>query len=97
MDHHVVVPDGFWHEVERDVTARVEAALITRQSSRAPLLSYLHDLETLVRSEYDRRQTVQIIASGRSLLEDRTVLGPSDVPFANDIGVSRAEGGSGNV
>jgi len=78
------------HKVERDVTTKVEAAPITRQRSKVPVLSCLRDLERLVRSKCDRRRTVQIIASGRSLLGDRIVLGPSDVPLANDIWLSGA-------
>jgi hypothetical protein len=75
----------FWIELERDVASQVYAALHKGKISYVPLISYLRDLETMARAECDRRQTVQIIASGRSLLGDRTVLGPSDGPFTRPV------------
>jgi hypothetical protein len=64
-------PDGFWDNLERVVSAKVESALRDRGARREPVIEYLRHLEEMVRSECDRRQTVQIIASGRSLLGDR--------------------------
>jgi hypothetical protein len=75
----------FWIELERDVASQVDAALNKGKISHVPLISYLRDLETMARTECDRHQTVQIIASGRSLLGDRTVLGPSDGPFTRPV------------
>ena len=75
----------FWIELERDVGSQVDAALNKGKISHVPLISYLRDLETMARTECDRRQTVQIIASGRSLLGDRTVLGPSDGAFTRPV------------
>lgn len=69
-------PDGFWDNLERVVSARVESALRDRKVRREPVIEYLRHLEEMVRSESDRRQTVQIIASGRSLLGDRVAVAP---------------------
>ncbi|MCJ2014739.1 hypothetical protein [Methylobacterium sp. J-076] len=64
------------------MSSKVELALKARSSSRDNLISYLRDLETEARIACDRRQTIQIIASGRSLLGDRTTLPPHDGPFS---------------
>jgi hypothetical protein len=69
-------PDGFWDNLERVVSAKVESALRDRGARREPVIEYLRHLEEMVRSECDRRQTVQIIASGRSLLGDRAPVAP---------------------
>lgn len=76
-------PDKFWDDLERAVAQKVEAALHDRQSRRTPLIEYLRQVEEMARTECSRRQTVQIIASGRSLLGDRRVVGPKDSPFAH--------------
>lgn len=68
-------PEEFWLHLERIVSAKVERALRDRQVSRAPVIDYLRQVEEMVRRETDRRQTVQIIASGRSLLGDRSAAG----------------------
>ena len=79
----MIMPIEFWLEVERHVSAKVDNAINLDKSHRAPLISYLRDLEVMARTACNRRQTVQIIASGRSVLGDRTVLGPLDGPFAH--------------
>ena len=81
MTQKMLVPTEFWFEVERHVAAKVEEALNTNKFPRELLISYLRDLEVMARTACDRRQTVQIIASGRSLLGDREVLGPRDCAF----------------
>jgi hypothetical protein len=75
----------FWIELERNVSALVDAALHKGEITYAPLVTYLRDLETMSRAECDRRQTVQIIASGRRLLGDQTVLGPHETPFTRAL------------
>jgi hypothetical protein len=67
-------PDGFWDHLERIVSDKVEHALRNRSVRREPVIEYLRHLEELARRDGERRQTVQIIASGRSLLGDRGAL-----------------------
>ena len=81
MTQQMLVPTEFWFEVERHVAAKVEKALNTNKFPRELLISYLRDLEVMARTACDRRQTVQIIASGRSLLGDREALGPHEGPL----------------
>ncbi|WP_238292762.1 hypothetical protein [Methylobacterium longum] len=88
MDQQTLSSVEFWRELELTVTSKVGAAINKGEKIRSPLVSYLRDLEVTARAECGRRQTIQIIASGRSLLGDRSVLGPSDVPFANNVGPS---------
>ena len=83
MKQPMIKPVKFWIDVERDVCARVDGVLNLGEAQREPVITYLRDLEVMARTACDRRQTVQIIASGRSLLGDRTVLGPDDGPFAH--------------
>ena len=83
MEQPLMMPVEFWLEVERHVSAKVDNTINLGKDQRAPLISYLRDLEVMARTACDRRQTVQIIASGRSVLGDRKVLGPSDGPFAH--------------
>lgn len=73
----------FWLQVERDVSVRVDGALNLGKAQREPVITYLRDLEVMARTACDRRQTVQIITSGRSLLGDRTAIRPHDGPFAH--------------
>ena len=81
MNQHMLVPVEFWFDVERHVTKKVKEAHNTDKFSQELLVSYLRDLEVMARTACTSRQTVQIIASGRSLLGDRAVLGPHDCPF----------------
>ena len=85
MEQPMIMPVEFWLEVERHVSVKVDDALNLGLSQRAPLITYLRDLEVMARTACNRRQTVQIIASGRSVLGDRTVLGPLDGPFAHTL------------
>jgi hypothetical protein len=77
------IPAEFWIELERNVAAKVQAALNTGNIPRDLLIGYLRDLEIMARTEYGRRQTIEIIASGRSLLGDRSQIGPAGGPFAH--------------
>ena len=81
MTQQMLVPTDFWFDVEQYVAAKVREALNTDLFPRELLISYLRDLEVVARTACKSRQTVQIIASGRSLLGDREVLGPHDCPF----------------
>ena len=82
MQQAVIQAPDFWDELERNITVKVDAARGKGKTTRLTLVIYLRDLEMKARSESDRRQTIQIIASGRSLLGDRTQVGPSDGPFS---------------
>ncbi len=82
MIHEMLLPAEFWTEVESAVSANVDEALNTGKHQRDVIISYLRDLEIMARTACDRRQTIQIIASARSILGDRTPLGPDDGPFA---------------
>ncbi|XYD06745.1 hypothetical protein R1A27_16205 [Methylobacterium sp. NMS12] len=79
----MMMPIEFWLQVERDVSAKVDGVLNLSKVQHQPVITYLRDLEVMARTACDRRQTVQIIASGRSLLGDRTAIGPHDGPFAH--------------
>lgn len=75
-------PPEFWDTVAGTVTARVEPVIGRGEKQRSPVIAYLRDLEALARRQCSSRDTVQIIASGRRLLGDRSEIGPSDGPFA---------------
>ena len=83
MDQPMMMPIEFWLEVERHVSAKVDSTINLSEDQRAPIISYLRDLEVMARTACNRRQTVQIIASGRSVLGDKKVLGPLDGPFTH--------------
>lgn len=76
---------GFWIELERSVASQVNAALMNGEIPLALLVTYLRDLEEMARTECDRRQTIQIVASARSLLGDRVNIGPKDGPFVHAV------------
>lgn len=75
-------PPPFWDTVADQVGTHVVAAMKQGQRGREPLIAYLRDLEGIARRECDSRQTIQIIASGRHLLGDRSSIGPADGPFS---------------
>ncbi|MHB2205760.1 hypothetical protein [Methylobacterium sp. CM6257] len=85
MAQQMPLPAEFWAELERNVSSRVGAALNADHVPRDLVISYLRDLEIMARTACDRRQTIQIIASARSVLGDRTTLGPADGPFAHAL------------
>lgn len=72
----------FWATVAEHVAAQVAPALRLEQRARAPIVTYLRDLEGIARRESDSRQAIQIIASGRRLLGDRSDVGPIKGPFS---------------
>ena len=82
MDRQMIITSDNWYEVERSVSAEVSSDLRSDGTTRDQLITYLRDLEIQARTVCDRRQTIQIIASGRRLLGDRTTLGPRDGPFS---------------
>lgn len=86
MSEHTKSSAEFWNDLERNVTAKVDAALSEKGRSTGPLVSYLRDLETMARAECGFRQTVQIIASGRRLLGDRSQISPNRGPLAHAAG-----------
>lgn len=73
--------EEFWVGLERLVSATVEEALREPEAPRATVIAYLRDIEEMAQLEPDRRQTLQIIASGRSLLGDRSGAGFPAGPF----------------
>lgn len=75
-------PPAFWDTVAEHVGAQVTPAIKKGQRARGPIITYLRDLEGIARRECDSRQAIQIIASGRHLLGDRSNVGPSDGPFS---------------
>ncbi|MHB2210235.1 hypothetical protein [Methylobacterium sp. CM6257] len=74
-------PAEFWDTVAGLVTAKVEPVIGRGEKQRSPVIDYLRDLEALARRQCSSRETVQIIASGRRLLGDRSEIGPADGPF----------------
>ena len=85
MKQPMMMPIEFWLQVERDVCTKVDSVLNLGEAQRELVITYLRDMEVMARTSCDRRQTVQIIVSGRSLLGDRTSLGPHDGPFAHAV------------
>ncbi|MGH1574778.1 hypothetical protein ACRAWG_34230 [Methylobacterium sp. P31] len=85
MAQNISLPAEFWAELERNVSSKVSAALNTDGVPRDLVISYLRDIEIMARAACDQRQTIQIIASARSVLGDRTPLGPADGPFAHAL------------
>ena len=75
-------PPAFWDTVAEHVGAQVTPAMKLGQRGRRPIITYLRDLEGMARRECGSRQAVQIIASGRHLLGDRSDVGPTDGPFS---------------
>jgi hypothetical protein len=75
-------PAEFWDTVTEMVTATVEPVIGRGEKLRGPVIDYLRDLEALARCQCSSRETVQVIASGRRLLGDRSEIGPVDGPFA---------------
>lgn len=82
MPHASAPSSAFWDTVAEHVTAKVQPALQLKQSAREPVIAYLRDLEDIARRECDSRAAIQVIASGRHLLGDRSDVGPVDGPFS---------------
>lgn len=82
IDNAEIRPAEFRETVAGLVTARVEPVIGRGDRQRPPLIEDLRDLEALARRACGSRETVQIIASGRRRLGDRSEIGPSEGPFA---------------
>ena len=82
MTHVSAAALAFWDTVAVRVAAKVTPALRHSPSAREPIIAYLRDLEGIARRECDSRQTIQVIASGRRLLGDRSDVDPIDGPFS---------------
>ena len=82
MTHVSAAPLSFWDTVAARVAAKVTPALRQGANAREPIIAYLRDLEDIARFECDNRQTIQIIASGRRLLGDRSDVDPIVGPFS---------------
>ena len=82
MPHTFTLPPAFWDTVAEHVTARVRPVLRQRGGAREPIIAYLRDLEAIARRECDSRAAIQVIASGRHLLGDRSDIGPVTGPFS---------------
>lgn len=82
MPHVTALPPTFWDTVAGHVTAKVEPALNQGQRVKAPIIAYLRDLEAVARRECSSRAAIQVIASGRRVLGDRSEVGPKDGPFS---------------
>jgi hypothetical protein len=68
-------PAEFWAAIPSLVTSKVAPVLERKPEVRAPVIEYLRDLEVVARRECVSRDAVQVIASGRRLLGDRTSIG----------------------
>lgn len=87
MRERVTRPVEYWQHLECDVAAKVGAVMSAADEERRPVIAYLRDLEATARMECHRRETIQVIASGRRLLGDRSNVGPADGPFARSLGI----------
>lgn len=87
MSQRMTRTDEYWSNLEAIVTSKVHSASKRGDGSQASLIAYLRDLEEMARAECDRRQTIQIIASARSVLGDRKKIGRDDGPFAHHDGL----------
>jgi hypothetical protein len=83
-DHTNKTPE-FWRDLDRTVSTRVEDALLQPGRNREALVSSLRDLEETARRECRRRDTIQILTSGRRLLGDLSLVGISDGPFSHTM------------
>ena len=82
MSSRPTTPGDFWEGMPPLVTSKVRLALNGSAKGRQPLIKYLRDLETVARHECGNRETVQVIASGRRLLGDKTEIATGDGPFS---------------
>ena len=82
MDNGTKRTAVYWNDLNRSVSERVEHALASEPPNPEPLISSLRQLEEMARRECDRRETIQILESGRRLLGDRSTVGISNGPFS---------------
>lgn len=72
----------FWRGIPVLVAFKVLSVQDKGDEARRPVIEYLRDLETVARSECECRETVQLIASGRRLLGDKTEIASGNGPFS---------------
>lgn len=75
-------PAVFWASVAHDVTSRVEPVLGRDSKARDSVIEYLRDLEAVALREGSSREALQVIASGRRLLGDRSEVPPAEIARA---------------
>jgi hypothetical protein len=80
--HEIPEAAAFWDGVTALVTTKVEPVIGTSPRTRDPIIAYLRDLEVVARQKCSSRETVQVIASGRRLLGDRSAVALDEGPFA---------------
>lgn len=71
-----------WDTIGSHVGAKVEPLLGKGPGERMPVIAYLRDLEAIARQECSSREAVQVIASARRILGDRSEIGPANGPFS---------------
>lgn len=74
--------EAFWTGIRQLVEEKVREGLALDEATRGPLIDYLRDLEATARRQCRSRDTIQVIASGRRLLGDRSEIGPRRGPFS---------------
>ena len=82
IDNAEIRPAECRETVAGTVTAKVEPVIGRGEKQRGPVIDDLRDPEALARRPGGGPETVQIIASGRRRLGDRSEIGPSEGPFA---------------
>ena len=87
MTERAVRPFAFWQELDKNVTAKVQRVLGESEGAREPVVIYLRELEEMARKACSRRETIQILVSGRRLLGDTSTVGTADGPFAHTLGL----------
>jgi hypothetical protein len=82
MHENSAGPGAFWASVAHHVTSRVEPVLARDGKARAGVIEYLRDLEAVALREGSSREALQVIASGRRLLGDRSEAAPAEIARA---------------
>lgn len=78
MSHDAPGDKSFRDDLVELVTSRVRRALRFDAADRLTVVRYLQELETVARPDNPSRQVVQVIASGRRLLGDRSEVAVGD-------------------
>jgi hypothetical protein len=79
MHENSAGPAAFWASVANDVTSRVEPVLARDAKAREGVIEYLRDLEAVALRDGSSREALQVIASGRRLLGDRSDAPPAEI------------------
>jgi hypothetical protein len=82
MHENSAGPAAFWASVANDVTSRVEPVLARDAKAREGVIEYLRDLEAVALRDGSSREALQVIASGRRLLGDRSDAPPAEIARA---------------